>query len=229
MKKYNSIAKIYDHFWWYKDSVKLFDIFYEKIKLFKIDSSLDLACWTWELVKHISNLYNIRWTWTDISEEMIKVSKNKFCDLIFFVDDMTNLKNLNNTFDLITCIYDNINHLNNLRQVQKMFKNVYNKLNDWWLFCFDIQTTKHINNWVRDCSWEDKWYKLKNTWKIIWENKIKIDIEVFNNIEKYKLSFIWNLWNLEDIVFLLNKVWFINIELIWNEIKLDKYLIIAKK
>ena len=81
----------------------------------------------------------------DLSDGMIEEAKqnaakeNVKCN--FFVGDMTSTIT-EEKYDLITCNYDAINHLDGLNNWGKFFTNAYKMLNDGGLFLFDFNTLR---------------------------------------------------------------------------------------
>lgn len=105
-------------------------------------SMLEIACGTGNILNHFKNKYKIYGL--DLSNEMLKVAKQKISTGVFYNKDMIDFK-LKDKFDIILCIFDSINHVINYKNWLKIFKNVKNHLNDKGIFIFDINTIEKLN------------------------------------------------------------------------------------
>ena len=109
---------------------------------------LDLACGTGILAVILAeNGHYIRGI--DISPQMIEVARNKSPDLpetAFQVQDMTNFI-IDDTFDLVTCIFDSINYVLDISGLSSMFNHVYSALNPSGLFLFDSNTHREYKKY----------------------------------------------------------------------------------
>jgi hypothetical protein len=81
--------------------------------------------------------------------------------------------------DLITCLYDSINHLLNFKEWKSVFNSVYNNLNKNGKFLFDFNSIEFIKKEeeVNYVSLKDKFLMMKG--KKIGENKKEFNIECF--------------------------------------------------
>lgn len=79
----------------------------------------------------------------DISKDMIDISKNKNKNINYLVADMVSYIS-NKKFDLITLTFDVVNHVLEEEQLEKMFLNIYNILNDDGYLIFDIYDKKQL-------------------------------------------------------------------------------------
>ena len=134
-------------------SEALFNNFKEYIveKNLVFNSHLDLACGTGIFCINMAKLGIGKVRGIDISEGMINQAKSNAAkeniDIEFCVDDMTKASSFDK-FDLITCNYDSINHLENFDAWKKTFNNVYNMLNDNGYFLFDFNTFVNFNKLI---------------------------------------------------------------------------------
>lgn len=134
---YDFVAKFYDTVLGSsKDSV---DYVLSKIKRYnkKAETVLELGCGTGNILHGLSKNYNV--TGIDISLEMLKIAKKKIPKGKLYLQDIRNFR-LEKKFDVILCLYDTINHLTLFNDWKKIFKNVYEHLNDNGIFIFDINT-----------------------------------------------------------------------------------------
>lgn len=107
---------------------------------------MDIACGTGQLC--ISILKDgIQSEGIDISKNMIEKaienSINANTKINFTLQDMRNFS-LNDRYDLITCIFDSINHLLNLQEWKETFLKVRKHLISGGFFIFDINSIKSL-------------------------------------------------------------------------------------
>jgi len=145
---YENIAKFYDRLGWSNFPLKLWEQMkiYLKQENFKPTNHLDIACGTGALSIKITS-EGILSEGLDYSSEMIKSARNNAetanLDIEFYHADMRSFR-LNNTYDLITCTYDSINHLLSIDEWKQTFSSVKTHLNDNGLFVFDVNTLKAL-------------------------------------------------------------------------------------
>lgn len=144
---YGEFARFYDHLGWNKFA----RICAEKLKNFVAlrgagdESVLDLACGTGELEFCLRNS-NLKFTGVDISWQMLSEARRKVKRVKFVHGDMSFVR-LNKQFDLITCFFDSVNHLNGLTAVKKMFKTARIHLKPHGFFIFDMLSPEGLENW----------------------------------------------------------------------------------
>lgn len=112
------------------------------LKNLEVSSVLDLGCGSGEFLAEINKLSNIKTCiGLDISKSMLSFAKKRYetKSIKYEIGDITNFK-LDKTFDLITCNYDVINHLQNFAEWKQTFKNSYLHLNPNGIFIFDFNT-----------------------------------------------------------------------------------------
>ncbi|WP_055667594.1 class I SAM-dependent DNA methyltransferase [Desnuesiella massiliensis] len=145
MGSYNKFAEIYDRLIYE-------DINYEKYEKKILDickkynvemqNYLDLACGTGNMSIRIAPYFKNIWI-VDNSEDMLMQADNKFrksklkCKLVH--QDMASL-NLNQKFNLITCILDSTNYIVDIEALKEYFLNVKKHLSDDGIFIFDINS-----------------------------------------------------------------------------------------
>ncbi len=109
---------------------------------------LDLACGTGVLAEILSkNGHHTRGI--DISVQMIKIAGNRSTglpDTAFQVQDMTKFC-VDDSFDLITCIFDSINYVLDPSALRSMFNRVYPALNKRGFFLFDSNTHREYKKY----------------------------------------------------------------------------------
>lgn len=145
MGSYNKFAEIYDRLIYE-------DINYEKYEKKILDickkynvemqNYLDLACGTGNMSIRIAPYFKNIWI-VDNSEDMLMQADNKFrnsklkCKLVH--QDMASL-NLNQKFNLITCILDSTNYIVDIEALKEYFLNVKKHLSNDGIFIFDINS-----------------------------------------------------------------------------------------
>jgi 2-polyprenyl-3-methyl-5-hydroxy-6-metoxy-1,4-benzoquinol methylase len=99
---------------------------------------LDVACGTGSNLKYFLNKgFNVMGL--DISEQMLNIAKNKLPHIHFEKMNMTDFK-INKSFDIITCLYDSINHLLSFSEWKNFFNTSFNHLKDNGILIFDMNT-----------------------------------------------------------------------------------------
>ena len=106
-------------------------------------SAMDLGCGTGILCDILRQSGIDAWG-TDLSESMIAVARENFPLLHFEVADMT-VYRPDRQFDLVTCTGDALNHIMDLSDVDKIFRNVYSYLSDGGYFLFDILNEQEVS------------------------------------------------------------------------------------
>jgi len=144
---YSMLATIYDEVMahvdyekWTNYIVSLFEK-YDK----KPQSILELSCGTGNVLLSLtSKKYNI--FGLDLSFEMVRIAYEKAItrniNINYFQADMTCFS-LKRPVDVVICLYDSINYLDDFSKWQQLFDNVYDALVEQGLFIFDICTEKN--------------------------------------------------------------------------------------
>ena len=147
INKYNNIAPIYDEliddFWGSKH--QFLDIVFKSNNIKK--NTLDLGCGTGILLDYYEN-YISYYVGVDHSDEMLKIASNNHPNSLFINDNICAYFNNDIKFDVITSLFDTINHLLDKKYWELLFKNVSLMLNDNGFFVFDICTINDLEeNW----------------------------------------------------------------------------------
>ena len=90
---------------------------------------LDIGCGTGELLLRLSKNYSC--DGLDLSEEMLKIAhrKLKHRDVQFFMGDMVDF-DTNKSYDIMVALFDTVNHILSVEDLESHFKSVYNSLTD---------------------------------------------------------------------------------------------------
>ncbi|MDO5423465.1 MAG: class I SAM-dependent methyltransferase [Eubacteriales bacterium] len=107
-----------------------------------VRTSLDLACGTGILCEILS-AHGIQASGMDFSEGMIAIARENHPEICYEVADMIQYCP-DKRFDLVTCTGDALNHILDLEDVERIFRNVYAYLNEGGYFIFDILNEKEI-------------------------------------------------------------------------------------
>ncbi|MGL5634494.1 MAG: class I SAM-dependent DNA methyltransferase [Sarcina sp.] len=177
MSSYNKMAKVYDQ-------LINEDINYEDIADFllnvakkenvKFDNYLDLACGTGNVGIHVCKEFNENY-FVDLSEDMLTEVEQKLRDndikAKILCQDMCEL-DLNNKFNLISCVLDSTNYILEDEDLEDYFRGVYNHLDNSGVFIFDINSyyklSEILGNNIYTYDNEEIFY----TWENIFEDDI---------------------------------------------------------
>jgi len=122
-------------------------------------SCLDLACGN-GVASIILAKEGIKVIGLDLSTEMLELARNRArkagLKINFVHADMRDFK-LDQRVDLAICLYDSLNYLLKLSDLQRTFKNVHESLSENALLIFDMNTGKTLKNWNDWHSFNEKW------------------------------------------------------------------------
>ncbi len=109
-----------------------------------VQSALDLACGTGILCR-ILHEAGVAACGADLSEGMIAIAREHNPEIPFEVADMITYRP-EKRFDLVTCTGDALNHIPELRDVERIFRNVYECLNPGGFFIFDLLNEHEVSD-----------------------------------------------------------------------------------
>ncbi len=171
-RPYEKFAKIYD-------SV-MPDKFYEDYFGFVVEilkkhgkrpkETLELACGTGKLARlFLEKGYAIEGL--DLSESMLDVARKKGLkvhrgNMIVF--------ELNKKYDLVLCVFDSLNYVQQQSELQKCFESVNKHLNQDGLFIFDMNPPNKINITFPRNPAKTQYYKIGET-ELFWLNSFEPD------------------------------------------------------
>lgn len=138
-------CKVYNEFGWnyYPEAFGEQLLQWLRERSIPVRTALDLACGTGVLCR-ILKASGIESRGMDFSEGMIAIARSESPDIPYDVADMT-LYCPDAQFDLVTCTGDALNHIPDLRDVEKIFENVYAYLAPGGLFIFDLLDENEIS------------------------------------------------------------------------------------
>lgn len=166
---YNNFAQIYDTLMDDVDYKKWFN-YIQKIlndKNLSPQKVLEMACGTGSFTEFLCQEgYNI--TCFDLSQEMLSVAYDKLrryrnCKIL--KQNMIDFK-LKKKYELILCLCDSINYITSSGDLKKVFKNVYDHLEDGGLFIFDINSSYKLSNLIG----ENTFVEDREEIFYVWEN-----------------------------------------------------------
>ncbi len=142
---YNDLAALYDKLYSYKDynaeAKAVLEIINTRIK--KNNSKitlLDLACGTG---KHISYFLKqgLKCDGLDGNPDILKVAQQNNSNAEFYHQDLNQLR-LPQKYNVVTCFFSSIQYIVNQHTLRKIFKNIYENLEENGLLIFDLQYAK---------------------------------------------------------------------------------------
>jgi SAM-dependent methyltransferase len=102
---------------------------------------LELACGTGSVMKQLASSYEV--TGVDRSEAMLAVARKKLPGARLVQGDMTTV-DLGETFDVVLCAFDSINHLLRFEEWEAVFDRALAHLNEGGIFVFDVNTEAQL-------------------------------------------------------------------------------------
>lgn len=145
MKIYERLSQVYDIDWG-RFAERYLILINQLIDEYHIGRArvLDIACGTGILAISLARLGHIV-RGIDISSDMVALARSKSMDMpnaSFEVQDMTRFI-VSGEFDIITCTFDSLNYVLDIREVEPMFVRVARALKKSGLFVFDSNTDQH--------------------------------------------------------------------------------------
>jgi SAM-dependent methyltransferase len=137
MTDYDIFAPFYDRVM--GDRQDVIDIIQDLIKRHHPTAKtlLELGCGTGSILAGLSNQYTV--SGIDQSPEMLKIAQQKLPNAQFHETTIAGFE-LNQTYDVILCVFDTINHLTDFSDWQKLFQSAKKHLKPGGLFIFDMNT-----------------------------------------------------------------------------------------
>jgi SAM-dependent methyltransferase len=119
---------------------------------------LELACGTGSVMKQLASSYEV--TGVDRSDAMLAVAREKLPDARFVEGDMTTV-DLDETFDVVLCAFDSINHLLRFEEWEAVFDRALAHLNKGGIFLFDVNTERQLE-WFSAQPALTQWFEGEN-------------------------------------------------------------------
>lgn len=142
-------------------------------------TSMDLACGTGVLCR-ILQKHGIRASGMDLSEGMIRIAQENSSGIDYTTADMTTFCP-DAQFDLVTCTGDAVNHIAELSDVEKIFRNVYKYTAPGGYFIFDLLNEREVSEsdpFEMDFDESTRvWFQMTRPG----DKKVNLQIRVFEN------------------------------------------------
>lgn len=173
MKKIN-FADCYDEMMSYVEYDEWAKLLSSKIKKeTKGNNLLEIGSGTGEISNRLHNLgYAIKGI--DISLEMIKISNTKYENIEFLNESMLNLKD-KSKYDAVISVFDTINYLQSLDELNIAFTNIYNSIKNNGVFIFDVLNRKMIDSMFSEGIFADERENMSIIWKHSYNEDLKLD------------------------------------------------------
>jgi SAM-dependent methyltransferase len=108
---------------------------------------LELGCGTGAVLARLRHHYDV--TGVDLSEQMLRVARKKLPGVRLLRADVTSVE-LDETFDVVVCVADVVNHLRPFRKWEALFARAHAHLVDGGIFVFDMNTQLHLSQLAAD-------------------------------------------------------------------------------
>jgi 2-polyprenyl-3-methyl-5-hydroxy-6-metoxy-1,4-benzoquinol methylase len=174
-------CKVYNEFGWnyYPEAFGTQLLRYLAANGLRPKTAMDLACGTGILCRILQE-NGIEAHGMDLSSGMIDIARQENPHIRFDVADMTTYRP-DASFDLVTCTGDALNHIENLEDVETIFRNVYTYTAPGGLFVFDILNENEVSTsepFEMDFDEHTRvWFQMTRPA----ENKVNLKIRVFED------------------------------------------------
>jgi SAM-dependent methyltransferase len=121
----------------------------------RAESLLELACGTGSVLAELARDYRV--AGVDLSQPMLDIARVKLPDVRLVQGDMTRV-DLGETFDVVVCVADAINHVRPFAQWEAVFARAHAHLVEGGVFVFDMNTQLHLSELAADpplTKWSD--------------------------------------------------------------------------
>ena len=166
---YKIFSKLYDKFMKYSDYGAWENQMEELIKEGKPNGNtlLDIGCGTGELLLRMAK--NYKCDGMDLSEDMLKIAfkKLKHREVGLFLGNMIDF-DTGKTYDIMVSLFDTVNHILTLDELECHLKSVYKSLNPNGIYIFDVVDRKFMNEMFPNDLFVDN----RKDLTCIWEHEI---------------------------------------------------------
>lgn len=156
-------SNFYDKMMDYVDYDKWVEFINDRVNLYRsIETVLEIGVGTGEILNRLSKKYDVEGI--EISDEMIKITSKKYPELKV---KKLNLLELDESkkYDAVIAVFDVLNYLKNINELDICFKNVERNLNRGGIFLFDVLNRKMINSMFKDQVFADDRPEMTIIWK----------------------------------------------------------------
>jgi SAM-dependent methyltransferase len=106
------------------------------------ETLLELGCGTGSVLEQLQAHYTV--TGVDLSPQMLRIARTKVPHARLLRSDITKLE-LGETFDVVVCVADVVNHLRPFRAWEALFARAHGHLAHGGIFIFDMNTQLHLS------------------------------------------------------------------------------------
>ena len=174
-------CKVYNEFGWnyYPEAFGEQLLQWMQTVSFQPKTAMDLACGTGVLCEILAE-HGIASAGMDFSSVMIDIARSSNPRIPYEVADMTTFRP-EAQYDLVTCTGDAVNHIAQLSDVEKIFRNVYAYLAPGGYFVFDLLNENEVSDsepFEMDFDETTRvWFQMTRPA----DNKVNLTIRVFEN------------------------------------------------
>lgn len=155
----------------------------------------------------------------DISDDMLSIAYNRlidFSNVNIFKGDVRYF-NTTKKYDLVLCLFDCVNYLKNLNDIEKFLKNIYTQMKENSIFIFDLNSTFKLRKYLANNVFVVEEKNIFYTWENILKNKY-IDFKInffikeeknYKRIQEFQRQYIYKENDIEKII---KKIGFKNFE-----------------
>lgn len=182
---YKNFSKVYDKFMEYSDYGAWEKQIEELIAIEKPEGNrlLELGCGTGELLLRMAK--NYRCDGLDLSPEMLTIAQKKLKhrDVKLFLGDMVEFST-GEKYDIILAMFDTVNHLVSIEELEEHFKSVKASLNNEGIYIFDVVDREFMNTMFKGGVFVDN----RKDFSCIWEHQVEDGIDYIEATYFLKIS-----------------------------------------
>lgn len=182
---YKNFSKVYDKFMEYSDYGAWEKQIEELIAIEKPEGNrlLELGCGTGELLLRMAK--NYRCDGLDLSPEMLTIAQKKLKhrDVKLFLGDMVEFST-GEKYDIILAMFDTVNHLVSIEELEEHFKSVKASLNNEGIYIFDVVDREFMNAMFKGGVFVDN----RKDFSCIWEHQVEDGIDYIEATYFLKIS-----------------------------------------
>ena len=176
-KQYTTFAEFYDEM---MDNIPYYEWESYLLQLLYLNNAkpdakvLELGCGTGTMTQLMrSDGFDV--TGVDISEEMIRLAKQKCPSASLKQMDMRDLT-LDKTFDVAICVCDGMNYMENVTDLSKVMKGVYEVLSPGGFFIFDLKTEYLFKHIIKNRTFRGRGQGYSYVWKNFYTEDSRLHI-----------------------------------------------------
>lgn len=144
---------------------------------------LELGSGTGSILKYLARYYDV--SGLDVSRRMLSIAQQKLPGTRLYRQDMVNFE-IDDSFDVICCIFDSINHIRRFSDWKRVFGSVRRHLLPGGCFIFDINTPRKLERLIAEPPWV---HQFGNNWLIMDVTSIpnrasNWNIRIFEHVNK---------------------------------------------